>query len=215
MTDYERVIELQQIAQRSAGATAAQAATYMEGMEAALNKVNVAWEKIVTGITNNEVIINAINLVSTVLDRLGDFLSSTGGMITTMITVGSLALIALGHKMKEYRLAKEQQKVQQKMALMQAKANVIAQKKLILEKQQTIEKYKQAMAEAEANNDAAKVAEYQALIQEEQASLTLEQEKLHVMEGQVAEQEASTNLITSMTSGLAGLLTPLIAIVAL
>ena len=215
MTDYERVIELQQIAQRSAGATAAQAATYMEGMEAALNKVNVAWEKIVTGITNNEVIINAINLVSTVLDRLGDFLSSTGGMITTMVTVGSLALIALGHKMKEYRLAKEQQKVQQKMALMQAKANVIAQKKLILEKQQTIEKYKQAMAEAEANNDAAKVAEYQALIQEEQASLMLEQEKLHVMEGQVAEQEASTNLITSMTSGLSGLLTPLIAIVAL
>lgn len=42
MTDYERVTELQEIAQRSAGATAAQAATYMEGMEAALNKVNVA-----------------------------------------------------------------------------------------------------------------------------------------------------------------------------
>ena len=42
MNDYERVTELQQIAQRSAGATAAQAAVYMEGMEAALNKVNVA-----------------------------------------------------------------------------------------------------------------------------------------------------------------------------
>lgn len=42
MSDYERVTELQEIAQRSAGATAAQAAVYMEGMEAALNKVNVA-----------------------------------------------------------------------------------------------------------------------------------------------------------------------------
>lgn len=42
MNDYERVTELQAIAQRSAGATAAQAATYMEGMEAAINKVNVA-----------------------------------------------------------------------------------------------------------------------------------------------------------------------------
>ena len=42
MSDYERVTELQEIAQRSAGATAAQAATYMEGMEASLNKINVA-----------------------------------------------------------------------------------------------------------------------------------------------------------------------------
>lgn len=42
MTDYDRVIELQQIAERSAGATSAQMATYLEGMEAALNRVNVA-----------------------------------------------------------------------------------------------------------------------------------------------------------------------------
>ena len=61
MNDYERVTELQEIAQRSAGATAAQAAVYMEGMEAALNKVNVAWEKIVTSVTNSEAIINLIN----------------------------------------------------------------------------------------------------------------------------------------------------------
>ena len=42
MQDYNRVIELQEIAQRSAGATSAQAAVYLEGMEAALNKINVA-----------------------------------------------------------------------------------------------------------------------------------------------------------------------------
>ena len=48
MSDYERVTELQQISQRSAGATAAQAATYLEGMEASLNKITVAWEKITT-----------------------------------------------------------------------------------------------------------------------------------------------------------------------
>lgn len=215
MTDYERVTELQEIAQRSAGATAAQAATYMEGMEAALNKVNVAWEKIVTSVTNSEVIIGAINLVSNILDSLGNFLSSTGGMITTMITVGSLALIALGHKMKEYRLAKEQQKVQQKIAVIQAKSNVIAQKQLILEKEQTIEKYKQAAAEARKNEDNVTAQKYEELIEKEQTSLAIEKEKLHVMEGQVAEQEASSNWITSMTSGLSGLITPLIAIVAL
>jgi hypothetical protein len=42
MTDYERVTELQEISQRSAGATAAQAGVYLEGMEAAMNKVTVA-----------------------------------------------------------------------------------------------------------------------------------------------------------------------------
>ena len=42
MTDYERVVELQQISERSAGATLAQMETYLEGMDAALNKVSVA-----------------------------------------------------------------------------------------------------------------------------------------------------------------------------
>ncbi len=42
MNDYERVTELQQVAQRSAGATAAQASVYLEGMEAALNRLNVS-----------------------------------------------------------------------------------------------------------------------------------------------------------------------------
>lgn len=41
MTDYERVTELQEIAQRSAGATAAQAEVFLEGIEAALNKITI------------------------------------------------------------------------------------------------------------------------------------------------------------------------------
>ena len=42
MQDYDRVIELQEIAEQSQGATMAQMATYLEGMDAALNKVSVA-----------------------------------------------------------------------------------------------------------------------------------------------------------------------------
>lgn len=42
MSDYERVIELQEIAQRSAGATAAQAGVYLEGIEASMNKITIA-----------------------------------------------------------------------------------------------------------------------------------------------------------------------------
>lgn len=42
MDDYERVIELQDIAQRSQGATLAQADTFLSGIEAALNKISVS-----------------------------------------------------------------------------------------------------------------------------------------------------------------------------
>ena len=42
MEDYERVIELQEISERSSGATAAQAGVYLEGIEASLNKIQVA-----------------------------------------------------------------------------------------------------------------------------------------------------------------------------
>jgi TP901 family phage tail tape measure protein len=42
MEDYERVTELQEISSRSAGATAAQAGVFLEGMEASLNNIQVA-----------------------------------------------------------------------------------------------------------------------------------------------------------------------------
>jgi hypothetical protein len=42
MSDYERVTELQEISARSAGTTAAQASVYLEGIEASMNKIQVA-----------------------------------------------------------------------------------------------------------------------------------------------------------------------------
>ena len=42
MEDYDRVIELQDIAQRSQGATLAQSEIYLEGIEAAINNISVA-----------------------------------------------------------------------------------------------------------------------------------------------------------------------------
>ena len=57
MEDYERVTELQEISQRSAGATAAQAGVYLEGIEASMNKIQVAWEKVVMTISDSEAII--------------------------------------------------------------------------------------------------------------------------------------------------------------
>ena len=98
MTDYERVVELQQISERSAGATLAQMETYLEGMDAALNRVSVAWEKIVTNLTDNQVIINMINNAANLLDFIGQLLSNEVITIGLVITVTALALISLTKK---------------------------------------------------------------------------------------------------------------------
>lgn len=112
MDDYERVTELQEIAQRSAGATSAQAATYLEGIEASLNKVSVAWEKIVTGLVNSEWIIGGLEKVGNLLDGVGDFLSTTVGQVALVGVLGTAITGLISKKVIEHNIAKETLAVQ-------------------------------------------------------------------------------------------------------
>ena len=110
MSDYERVIELQQIAERSSGATLSQMSTYLEGMDAALNRVSIAWESIITSITDNEVIINIINFIANFLSDLGSFLSTDFGTIALLTTIATIVLSTVNTKILEIKLSREQQK---------------------------------------------------------------------------------------------------------
>lgn len=110
MSDYERVIELQQIAERSSGATLSQMATYLEGMDAALNRVSIAWESIITSIANNQAIINLINFIASFLDDLGNFLSTDFGTIALLSTIATIVLSTVNTKILEIKLSREQQK---------------------------------------------------------------------------------------------------------
>lgn len=148
MADYDRVLELQQIAERSTGATAAQAATYLEGMEAALNRVSVAWEKIVTTFTNSDVIINLINGVASLLDNLGSFMNTTQGMVTMMTTLSILGLTILSNKMQELYLAKLQKQYTFEENKQQNLKNIALTK-------ENIEKFKIAKQNAKSRLDAA------------------------------------------------------------
>ena len=98
MTDYERVVELQEISERSAGATLAQMETYLEGMDAALNRVSVAWEKIVTNLTDNDFIISIIDQTANFLDGLAAALSNTYVLVNLIVAVSAIALISLNKK---------------------------------------------------------------------------------------------------------------------
>ena len=114
MDDYERVIELQEISQRSAGATAAQAGVYLEGIEASMNKIQVAWEKIIMTLTDSEIIIDMFSFIGDSLDHIGDFLSTDFGIIATLTTISLIGLNIVGNKIIENNLAKEHLTIKQK-----------------------------------------------------------------------------------------------------
>ena len=135
MEDYDRVIELQDIAQRSQGATLAQSATYLEGMEAAMNNVAVAWEKIITSITDSEIITGAIQTFSHLLEGVGDFLNTTVGSVTAVGLLLTATTGLLAKKIVEKEVNKQQlelQRLQTIQLLEQKKEQIILS---VLEKQ--------------------------------------------------------------------------------
>lgn len=227
MSDYERVTELQEIAQRSAGATAAQAAVYMEGMEAALNKVNVAWEKIISSITDSDVIINIIERVSIALDKFGDFLSNTAGMIATMTTLSVIGLVIIGNKMREHRINKQIQQVQLLQNIQEAKKRTLEQKGIVLSKQKAVEEKKISLEKARqlshdsslsaAERAAAKADadRYEQELVQAKSELLLEEKKLTICQEQEEVMTAQTSLVGKIGSGLMGLTGPLFMILTL
>lgn len=90
MDDYDRVIELQQISARSAGATSAQAATYLEGLEASINKVNVAVEKLVSTFTNSDAIQSVISTFGDLLEMTNSLLSNSLGMQVVLTAIAAI-----------------------------------------------------------------------------------------------------------------------------
>lgn len=147
MSDYERVTELQEIGQRSQGATLSQMNEYMNGLEAALNKVKVAWESVVKNIANNKIIIWATNVVAAGVSIFGDLMKNFPFVVALM---GK----ALGIAAKRIEIAKAQailERQAQKQRLLelqqQQKDRLDAQEKLI-EKQEKEEEIAKSKIEA-------------------------------------------------------------------
>lgn len=203
MEDYERVTELQEISQRSAGATAAQAGVYLEGMEASLNKIQVAWEKIVMNLSNSKIIIGVFSAVGSILDSVGDMLDTTAEQIPIFTTLSIIGASMLGHRLQENALAKEQNKLDEQNKLLQ-------QEKLVINNELAIAQAKQRLEEEEGANlrnaiEAERIAQQQyvnALKTEEKAiedeaaaseAVTLAEQKVQKAELlQIAKEQAAT-----------------------
>lgn len=182
MDDYERVIELQEISQRSAGATAAQAGVYLEGIEASMNKIQVAWEKIIMTVTDSEAIISVFDWIGNTLDDIGDFLSTTEGMTTALVLASSLTAIILSNKYQEHKL-------QQLSYRLQLQENEVQLKKTKSEKAEITAAKQAAEIKAKQNRD-----DQKALVRKLKGELALEKDATKKIELQKALNEAQAGL---------------------
>ena len=154
MDNYERVQELQQISERSAGATAAQLTKYREGLEASRNNLKVAWEKIVESFANSDFFIGLINSATTLLDIFNKLTQNefVKGAIFTAVGVALANVIA--KKKITNDLAKEELELetQQRIDSIKAQQKAIEdQKKAVVD--QEIATKQRAYQEAQVQLD--------------------------------------------------------------
>ena len=228
MSDYERVIELQQIAERSSGATLSQMATYLEGMDAALNRVSIAWESIITSIADNQVIINLINFIASFLSDLGNFLSTDFGTIALLSTIATIVLSTVNTKILEIKLSREQQKydiekqknelisnnllakeyIQQNKTRILKEVNfLISQKNLITELQTAKVKRKLTEAEEEQLKAAQEyVTKNEAKIMQEKQNLANAELTTKTFNDQMSLLNSQGSILTTITSAFSSIL---------
>ena len=187
MEDYERVTELQEISQRSAGATAAQAGVFLKGMEASLNNIQVAWEKIVMTLTDSKIIIGTLDIAGKALDKIGDSLKDTRkqvGLFTTLATIGALML---GNKLREHDIAKQENKLALERSIIEQKA-AIEKRQNFIDNSTQILKDQQEQEIKKANNEII-------LAQEKELGLQEEHNKAVAAEAAAEQKAAQANLI--------------------
>lgn len=124
MSDYERVTELQQVAERSNGATMAQMEKYSDSLEAAINRVTASWEKFITSITNSDFIIGFVNQLAKAVENLSTPLGK-------ILSLSSLALVGgskLATNINNKAMARAQEVVNRKDDLKKAQTEFDSQK---------------------------------------------------------------------------------------
>ena len=181
MDNYERVEELQQISERSAGATAAQLTKYREGLEASRNNLKVAWEKIVESFANSDFFIGLINSATTLLDIFNKLTQNEFVKGAVFAAVGIALANVIAKKKITNDLAREELELetQQRIDSIKAQQKVIEdQKKAAIDREIAIKKQAQDEAQAALDRLKAQKDSLEANKAEEiSANNTLEKEK--------------------------------------
>ena len=149
MDDYDRVIELQQISLRSAGATSAQAATYLEGLEASINKINVAVEKLVSTLSNSEWIQGIVNAIGSLLEGINSILNNSLGMQIVFSAISMIVGQMLVTKSKQVAITMKNHQLEKSINKELIKQRILEKKNAIGAKKTAIAKQASAIATQE------------------------------------------------------------------
>ena len=79
MQDFDRTLELVNISQDSAGATAAQHVQFMQGLEGATIRMQAAYQDFITTIADSEMLIGIVDAITNIIDNLSSGLQSING----------------------------------------------------------------------------------------------------------------------------------------
>lgn len=208
MSDYERVIELQQTAERSSGATLSQMETYLEGMNAALNRVNIAWEKIVTNLVDNNFIISLVNTFSSVLDIIGRIFSTTSTIAPVMALMVMYATSLGAKKLEEYKIAKLQQKIDKEKRINDLKSFINTRKETLeKEKQLKLDIVAEELKDNKISTDEARVknakieAQYTQDKIDNDEQILIAQDEINLLQNESVHQTADIASNIGMTTG--------------
>lgn len=92
MSDYKRTVELVDAANNANGASQEQYGKTLESLETKLARLKNAWDEFILGLTNNDVIKGAVDLLTDLITAINKLISSISGknsgvkMITTFFT---------------------------------------------------------------------------------------------------------------------------------
>ncbi len=100
MQDFDRTLELVNISQDSAGATAAQHVQFMQGLEGATNRMTTAYQDFIRTISESEMIVSIVDLLTRTIENLSSGLQaiSTNGRFW----MGTIGLIIAGLKLNAF-----------------------------------------------------------------------------------------------------------------
>ena len=90
--DYERNLELIEMAENSSGAAAAQFNTQLTGLQASINRLTAAWEELYTSVNGSQVFSFLIDTLATLISSFGDL--GLGITSVSTIAIFSFAKIA-------------------------------------------------------------------------------------------------------------------------
>lgn len=178
MDNYDRVLELQEISERSSGATAAQLDKYLQGMEASINRVKVAWEKVVTTFTNSDFLIGLVDSAAKLLDYVNDLSNTWGGQVLIYGTLVTMAASLLAKKQLENNIAKQQYQLQQQQQIEALEAS---------QKETEQEQIQQAQQEVTSAQQDLEIAKQNLLVKQKEAESAVDEVNLAQEKQQTAE----------------------------